>query len=308
MHQRTASLLRELRKPANRAAFEYTRLLTTHWSKSFALSARMLPREQRWATYALYGLCRYADNLVDTPRRRARGELLQEIDALRHELQIAYRTGESEHPVLRAFIIVAQHCQIPIELPEALLKGIQMDLEKTRYATFDDLYDFCYHVAGVVGLMMTHVLGYRDTTALGYAEKLGIAMQLTNILRDIQEDKNMGRIYLPLDELGQFGVCEEDILDDKMTPEMRRLMEFQVARADRYYTDAHPGIRLLHPRCQFAIYAASRIYRGILRGIEGQHYNPFLGRVVVSPIRKRLILSHELLRTQRMRLGKPWQH
>lgn len=290
----------KLWKPAdeNRAAFEHARRITAYYSKSFYFSARMLPSEQRWATYALYGFCRYCDNLIDVPRRRTKSDLLREIQFVAEELQIAYDTSESEHPVIRAFILVAKSCGIPIAYPLDLLKGVAMDIQGTRYKTFDDLSLFCYRAAAVVGLMMTHVLGYKDDRAFDYAKQLGIAMQLTNILRDIKEDKEMGRIYLPQTELVQFGVSERHIFDEIMAPQLRALMKFQVERAERYYAEAMPGISLLNTDSQYAIYSAAKIYRGILRKIEARDYNPFLGRVFVPSIEKMGILLHEGLRTK----------
>lgn len=286
--------------PANKPSFEHARLSTTYYSKSFYISSLMLPRERRWATFALYGFCRYADNLIDNPRRRSIEELRTEIESVLIELKIAYRTQESEHPILRPFILSAHRFGIPAEYPIELLKGVQMDLEKTRYETFDELYLFCYRVAGVVGLMMTHVLGYKDEAAFQYAEKLGVAMQLTNIIRDIKEDKEMGRIYLPLEELRQFGVKEQDILRENMSENLRQLLKFSTERAYQYYHEANPGIPMLANESQFAIYAASKIYRAILLKFERQDYNPFNGRMIVPKIKKFGILFREVLRTKRI--------
>ena len=280
----------------NRVAFEYARRITAHYSKSFYFSARMLPREKRWATYALYGFCRHCDNLIDTPRQRTEIEIVREIQLLTEELQVAYNTGESQHPIIRAFIFVAKTYGIPLEYPLDLLKGVAMDVQQTRYNTFDELSLFCYRVAAVVGLMMTYVLGYKDERAFDYAKQLGIAMQLTNILRDIKEDKDMGRIYLPQKDLVRFGVSEQDILEEKTTLQLKALMKSQVERADRYYAEAMPGISLLETESQYAIYSAAKIYRGILRKIEDQDYNPFLGRVFVPSSQKIGILLHEGLR------------
>ncbi|MCE2393243.1 phytoene/squalene synthase family protein [Candidatus Poribacteria bacterium] len=280
----------------DRAAFEYARRITAYYSKSFYVSARILPADRRWATYALYGFCRHCDNLIDTPRQRTRSEIFGEIEFLTEELQIAYNTGESEHPVVRAFILVARRYGIPIGYPLDLLKGVTMDIQQARYITFDELTFFCYRVASVVGLMMTHILGYKDKRAFEYAKLLGIAMQLTNILRDIKEDKEMGRIYLPQADLSVFGVSNQDILNEKMTPQLRALMKFQIKRADRYYSEAIPGISLLKTESQYAIYSAAKIYRGILRQIEARNYNPFTSRVFVPPIQKIGILLHEVLR------------
>lgn len=282
----------------NRVAFEYARRITAYHSKSFYFSARMLPKEQRWATYALYGFCRHCDNLIDTPRQRTGTEIVREIQLLTEELQVAYNTGESQHPIIRAFILVAKAYGIPIEYPLDLLKGVAMDVQQTRYETFDELSLFCYRVAAVVGLMMTYVLGYKHKRAFRYAKQLGIAMQLTNILRDIKEDKDMGRIYLPEKDLVRFGVLEQDILEEKITPQLKELMKFQVERADRYYTEAMPGISLLGTESQYAIYSAAKIYRGILRKIEDHNYDPFINRVFVPSTQKIGILLHEGLRAK----------
>lgn len=282
----------------NRAAFEYARKITAHYSKSFYFSAQMLPSEKRWATFALYGFCRHCDNLIDTPRQRTATEILREIQHLTEELHIAYNTGESQDPILRPFILVAKTYNIPIAYPLDLLNGVAMDVQQARYQTFEELSLFCYRVAAVVGLMMTSVLGYKDERAFDYAKQLGIAMQLTNILRDVKEDKERGRLYIPQTDLVQFSVTEQDIFSEKMTPQLRALMKFQIERADQYYTESMPGIALLKTETQYAIYSAAKIYRGILRKIEERDYNPFLSRVFVPSTQKIKILLHEGLRTK----------
>lgn len=285
-------------QPNYKVAFEHVRLLTSYWSKSFYFSARFLPDDKRWATYALYGFCRFSDNLIDNPRKRSKQQLIGEVACFRRELKLAYRWGESEHPILKPFILVAKKYGIPIEYPLDLLKGVQMDIEKMRYDTFDDLYLFCYRVASVVGLMMTFIMGYNNDQAFAYAEKLGVAMQLTNILRDVKEDRDLGRIYLPLAELQQFGLTEDDVFKENFNEQFRQLMKFQVERADGYYQEASKGIPMLTTASQFAIYSASKIYQGILRKLEQRDYNPFLGRVYVPSGKKFRILAREVLRTK----------
>jgi len=280
------------------AGFEHSKRMTAYFSKSFYFAAKMLPKERRWATFALYGFCRYADNLIDNPRKRTQEEILFEVSYLEKELLIANRTGESEHPIIGPFIMVAKKYDIPIRYPLELLEGVKMDIRKTRYETFEDLYLFCYRVAAVVGLMMTHVLGYKDTEAFQYAEKLGVAMQLTNIIRDIKEDKDMGRIYFPAEELRRFNISAADIMNEKMTSELTQFIRFQIQRADHYYMEAEKGIKMLIPESQFAIYAASKIYQGILFKIEARNYNPFEGRVFVPQLKKIQIIVKEILRTR----------
>ena len=232
------------------------------------------------------------------PRERSKEQILTELDHLESELKIAYQTGESEHPIIKPFISVVHTYNIDLEYPLDLIKGVKMDTEKKRYNNFDELYLFAYRVAGVVGLMMTPMLGYKDPEAMVYAEKLGIAMQLTNILRDIKEDKEMDRIYLPLDEIYQYNLRPESFFKEHFSADFKKFMKFQIDRAHKYYDEADKGIKLLDKDAQFSIMSASKIYRGILRKIEAQEMNPFLGRVFVSQLKKIGILIHQLLRTR----------
>jgi phytoene synthase len=282
----------------NRAQFRYARSLTAHYSKSFYLSTCLLPRHKRWATFALYGFCRHIDNLTDNPRARSEKEIVRELKFLKDELKTAYRTGESEHPIVGPFISVAQKYDISQKYPLELIKGVQMDTNLNRYESFDDLHLFAYRVAGVVGLMMTPLLGYKNPDAMKYAENLGIAMQLTNILRDVKEDKDMDRIYLPLEEIRMFGLQENDFFEENMSESFKNLMKYQVDRAHQYYDEADKGIKMLDRDAQFAIYSASKIYRGILKKIEIQNYNPFQGRVFVPQSKKVQILIGEAVRTR----------
>ncbi|GAB4184231.1 MAG: phytoene/squalene synthase family protein [Calditrichia bacterium] len=286
------------KNPEYRYAFSVAREITRHYSKSFYLSTLALPEKKRWATFALYGFCRYADNLIDNPRKRTPEQLKQEVQYLSEEIRIAYQTGESEHPILKSFIPVALEHGIPIDLPLGLLKGVMMDLDPPVYKTFDQLYEFAYYVAAVVGLMMTHVLGYKDKSAFRYAEKLGIAMQLTNILRDVKEDKEQGRIYLPEDELQLFGLTRADVFNENFNDQFRKFMKFQIERARSYYNSASKGIILLEPESRFAIYSAGKIYSGILHKLVLQDYNPFKGRVFVPQGKKAMIMFSQILRSK----------
>jgi len=278
--------------------YAYNRRLLSHYSKSFYLATRLLPRFKQRAVFALYGFCRFADNLVDKPRNRTPEEMLNEMRFLEEELKVAFRTGESEHPVICAFVHTALAYGIPLKYPLELIEGVVMDIRHQRYRHFDELLFFCHRVAGVVGLMMTHILGRTDDRAFEYADRLGIAMQLTNILRDIREDKNNGRIYLPLDEMKRFHVRENDIIQEKYTDALNALMRFSVQRAHRYYEEALPGIDMLTRNCRFAIRASSDIYRKILDEIAANDYNPFLGRVYVTQARKMRIIMSGYIRSK----------
>ncbi|MFP4527640.1 MAG: phytoene/squalene synthase family protein [Candidatus Kapaibacterium sp.] len=287
-----------LSEHAAKPYFEFSRAITRYYAKSFYFSAQFLPRDVRWATYAVYGFCRHADNIVDNPRLRTQSQIIAELDSLCDELRIAWQTGESENPALFSFVRVGRSVDMPIEYPLDLIEGVRMDLTKSRYNNFDELYIFCYRVASVVGLMMTYVLGFRDERALEYAEKMGIAMQLTNILRDIEEDMQMGRIYIPINELQQFGISPEDIINKNFSDNFKELMQFQIRRARDYYQKARPGVRMLDRSSRFAIYAASSIYGKILDKIEENGCNPFLGRAFVPKSEKISILFRELIKSK----------
>ena len=197
------------------------------------------------------------------------------------------------HPVLRVFLDTVRRYSIPSEYPLDLIEGMRMDLDGVRYATFADLRKFCYRVASVVGLMMSHVIGFRDP-ALTYAIDLGIAMQLTNILRDVGEDLERGRIYLPADEMERFGYSEYDLRRGVRNDSFRALMKFEAARARAYYAQAEPGIALLDLRGRFAVKVSSDVYRQILARIEASGYDVFHHRAVVSPARKYWITARSM--------------
>jgi phytoene synthase len=275
--------------------FDYAKKVISHHAKSFYFASQMLPKVVRQNTYAVYAFCRYTDNIVDKNRNRSLDQIQSELKNLRDELRIAFQTGESEHPALGAFVIVADHYKIPLEYPMELINGVEMDLTRSRYENFEELYLYCYRVASVVGLMMTYVLGYYTSEAFLYAEKLGIAMQLTNILRDVQEDYENGRIYLPRNELEEFGVTEIDIKKQNFTDGFRDLMIFQSERAAEYYKEAEPGIYMLDKASRFSIFAASRIYGSILSKIKRQDHNPFKGRAFVPKREKLTILLNEYI-------------
>lgn len=284
----------------NRSAFTYAQAVIEEYSRSFTISSRLLPKRRRWAVCALYGFCRYAHNLIEKPRMRTGDEVMDELDILKKEILMAYRTGGSEHPVVMSFIEVASHFRIPIEYPLEFLKGAGMDVDHHRYRTWQDLHVFCYRVAGIVGIMMAYILGFKNESALPYAEKLGVAMQLTNMLRDVDNDRKRDRIYLPEDEMEQFSVTEDTLTRRQMNDALRSLMRIQVERAHRLYEEAEPGIALLDRESRFAIRCASRIYRGILYKIEASGYDPFAGRASLGRREKAGIVLREWMRSGRL--------
>lgn len=281
---------------------------TAAGSKSFFFATRFFPPELAKAAHGVYWFCRTTDDLVDeAPDPATAARLLEEWDG---RLRSALRGGTVDSPVLRLFARVAAESGIPHEYPLDLLEGMRMDLrmdmERLRYSNFDELRVFCYRVASVVGLMMMHVIGFRGQPH-AQAIDLGIALQLTNILRDIGEDLGRGRIYLPLDEIHAAGYTVGQMEARVRNGNFIRLMEFQAARARRYYAAAEPGIPMLDRRGRFAVEIAARVYAGILGRIEKSGYDVFERRAVVPASQKYWITARTMaVPALRRYLSFPW--
>ena len=187
-----------------------------------------------------------------------------------------------DDPVAVAWADTRMRYQIPWRYAEQLIAGVAQDVEKNRYQTFDELAEYCYGVASTVGLMAMHIVGFQDSRALPYAVKLGVALQLTNILRDVGEDWRNGRLYLPQDELAQFELSEQDIAAGVVDDRWRALMRFQIARTRQLFDEALPGVALLDKDGRFAITAAAQLYRYILDDIEAHDYDVFQRRAHVT--------------------------
>ena len=262
---------------------------TAAGSKSFFFATRFFPPDLARAAHAVYWFCRYTDDLVDECEtlEQGRWDLEAWTDALRHGIN---EDGNSDHPVLRVFLHTAAQYRIPLEYAFDLIDGMRMDLNGTRYRNFEELRLFCYRVASVVGLMMCCVIGFEDeedrARALPHAIDLGIAMQLTNILRDVGEDLERGRIYLPFDEMAQFGYSEDQLKANIRNDSFGRLMKFQVERAREYYARGNAGIGMLNKRGRFAVKVASDVYREILVRVEKSDFCVFEQRAIVPSAQK----------------------
>ncbi|MDX1980209.1 MAG: phytoene/squalene synthase family protein [Bryobacteraceae bacterium] len=266
--------------------------VTAAGSKSFYFATRFFPEEMARPAHAVYWFCRHTDDLVDeAPSTLVGRRQLEEWSA---QVENALNGHGAEHPALRLFMEAVRRFEIPAEYPLELLEGMRMDLERVRYRDFAELRTFCYRVASVVGLMMSHVIGFREP-ALRYAEDLGIAMQLTNILRDVGEDLKRGRIYLPAEEMEKFGYSESDLMNRRRNAAFRRLMEFQTARARHYYRQSAPGIALLNREGRFAVKVAADVYSRILKQIEESDFDVFERRAVVPGAVKYWLTARAML-------------
>ncbi len=258
-------------------------------SKSFALAARLLPPRARGRAEALYAWCRAADDRIDDAADpAAAGNALSD---LRAEVAAVYAGRPATTAAGDALRRAVAACGIPPEYPLELLAGFEMDVRGTRYATADELLLYCNRVAGVVGWMMCHALGVTDDAAVPHAGHLGIAMQLTNIARDVAEDWNRGRLYLPAEWLPRVPPPGEPLSDAACAPAVRHCLEL----ADRYYRSGDAGLRFLSPRCRLAIRTAARIYRAIGGEVAARGCAPSAGRAVVGTRRKVAVLARSVL-------------
>lgn len=249
-------------------------IAATH-GRSFYLASRMLPKERRRAVLSAYAYCRIADDIVDQASEEGSEAAADALRAWTHELD------EPRHPVAVAFAHTRRVYKVPTGPILDLLAGVEMDLSISRYDDWDALHRYCYHVAGTVGLIVAPIFGCEDNRAMEHASDLGIAMQLTNILRDVREDAEMGRLYLPLDELAIFNVDPEALLAGNPGNGFRDLIQFQIARARSLYDSALKGVPALIPSGRMATLAASHLYSRILNEIEAMDYDVFRGRAYV---------------------------
>ncbi len=250
---------------------------------SFYYSFLFLPPQRRRAITALYAFCREVDDVVDecTDIGVARTKLAW----WRQELARLY-AGEPQHPVTRALAPAVRPFGIKHEYLAEIIDGMEMDLSQNRYPDFAALEQYCHRVAGVVGLLAASIFGYRDERTLAYAHTLGLAFQLTNIIRDVGEDSRKGRIYLPLSELQQFKVSAADILRARQTEDFARLMAFQIERAEGYYNAALEQLPLVDRKAQRPGLIMAAIYRALLREIADEGCKVLSQRTALTPVHK----------------------
>ena len=268
------------------SAYDFCEAVTAANSKSFFTASRFLPREKRRSVRALYAFCRKSDDIVDNPSA-GKGDPEAVRDALDSwRTQALVKSADRRNPVALAWSDARRRFGIPHLYAEQLIQGVARDITFSRYETFEELTAYCYGVAATVGLMSMHIIGFSGAEAIPFALKLGVALQLTNILRDVGEDWREGRLYLPLEELHRFRLSEEDIEAGAVDDRWRAFMQFQIGRTRQLYQEAWPGIALLHADGRFAICAAAVLYRAILADIEAHDYDVFSRRAYVSTFGK----------------------
>lgn len=297
--------------PSITEAYEVCRRVTFTHAKTFYFASHFIAPHKRNACYAVYAFCRYVDDLIDVAMERGdvtRDHAVTLVAQWRKDLDALY-AGEqlpssgTDDPtkvaILTAWEDTLSTYRIPRNLPDELIEGVLMDTIVTRFETFDELYVYCYKVASVVGLMTSEIFGYSSKEALAHAIELGIAMQLTNILRDVGEDAERGRIYLPLDDLDAYGVTEDDIMSRRWTPQLHALIRDYTNRAESYYASSDRGIPMLERDSRTTVYLMSMNYRKILRVIESMDYNIFLRRASTTKLQKIFSIPAAWMRAKR---------
>ena len=273
--------------PELRASYAECKRLNSLHGKTYYLATLLLPASKRPFVHALYGFARYADEIVDdlasTLTAQEKAEVLRTWSS---EVLRGLETGKSSDLVGRALIDTVQRFDIPHQHFVDFLHSMEMDLTVTEYQTFDDLYEYVYGSAAVIGLQMVPILGGDTVNSREAAKNLGVAFQLANFIRDVGEDLDRGRVYLPLQELAEHGVTRQMLEDRKLTPEIISALKFQIARVRQLQKEAEPGIALLDKTSQPCIRAASELYCGIVDEVEKIGYDIFNKRAKTSTARR----------------------
>jgi phytoene synthase len=263
--------------------YRESREITRREAKNFYYAFLTLPQERRRAIYVAYAFCRYCDDTVDNAESPDQKNVkLQELHA---SLSDAY-TGRTSDPMLLALADVADRHDIPEEYFKQVIYGVESDLTKVRYQNFEELRSYCYQVASVVGLICLQIFGYKDDAAREYAVDLGLAMQLTNIARDVQEDLGLGRIYLPQDEIVRFGYSEDELEAGVVNEPFIELMRFQAERARSYFDSGFKLLPYLSPRSRACPAVMGQLYSKVLQRIEASKYDVFQQRISLSKTEK----------------------
>jgi len=263
-------------------AYELCRKVQKAHSRTYYFSTRLFPAEVRPHVQALYAFMRYADEIVDTPHDLPLDAQLAVLEEFEAETLAAVSGEEVPNPILRAYADTVRRCGIDPETITAFMKSMKMDTSVFRYPTFSDLETYTYGSAAVVGLMMCRVVGVVDERADRHAEALGVAMQLSNFLRDVGEDWRRGRVYLPMEDLARFGYTEEDLSSGIVDERFVALMRFEIDRARWLYEVADEGIKYIPRGRRFPVVVARELYAAILDRIEAQDYDVFSRRAQVS--------------------------
>lgn len=285
----------------------YCEKLTRESGSSFYWSFKVLPPEKRSAFYSVYAFCRHTDDIVDALEGAADDGHSVEIHARKSAALDAWQCefdrscdGKPTHPITISLGDKMHRFGIPRDPFDRIIEGVRMDLCKDRYDTFQDLYEYCYRVASAPGIACIHILGFRNDKTPAYAENLGVALQLTNIIRDMGEDAARGRIYLPQEDLARYGCSERDIIEGRQSAAFVDLMQFQCRRAREYFERSRACLTPDDRRAMICPEIMSNIYASLLEKIERTGFQVF-GRRIGVPTAKKILLALRTWATSRFR-------
>ena len=273
-------------------SYRHCRNIARKRAKNFYYSFLLLEKPQRDAMCAIYAFMRQCDDLSDEPVTADKAKLQESVALWRFQLDRALHGDCDDDPIWPAFHDTVQRYSIPHRFFHEMIDGIASDIEPQKMNTYDDLYRYCYHVASVVGLTIIHIFGFQSVKALLLAERCGVAFQLTNILRDVREDAQAGRVYIPQEDLHRFGVSIEQLTSGNEDERFREMMRFEAARARAYYAESEPLLGLINPKSRRSLWALREIYMRLLAKIEAADYNVLRRRIAVStPAKITLLVS-----------------
>ena len=275
-------------------AYEECRSITRREAKNFYYAFLTLPAVRRKAIYVAYAFCRHCDDSVD--RVASTQEKLSTLRVLQQKLDDAY-SGRANEPVFMALADAAERYDIPLEYFREVISGVESDLVKNRYEDFEQLRRYCYQVASVVGLICLQIFGYKDAAAKVHAADLGLAMQLTNIVRDVQEDLEFDRIYLPQDEIARFGYSEAELRAGVVNDSFTQLMRFQTQRAKHYFRSGFQLLPYISRRSRACPAVLGQLYQKVLEGIEDADFDVLNHRVSLSTGQKVRLTAQTWLTT-----------
>ena len=288
--------------PALRKSYAECKKLNAQHGKTYYLATLLLPPAKRPFVHALYGFARYADEIVDDLNSTLSDE--EKASALKSwgdQVLADIKVGKSHDHIGAALVDTVNRFEIPLSYFEAFLKSMTMDLTITEYHAYEDLLEYVYGSAAVIGLQMVPILGALNPDAYAAAEKLGIAFQLANFIRDIGEDLERGRVYLPITELQASGVTRQMLEDRVLTPQIKAALQFQIARVRQLQKEATPGIAMLSPESRACIEAASELYCGIVDEVEKINYEVFTKRAKTSTLRRAKVALPAFIRARKAR-------
>jgi phytoene synthase len=275
-------------------AYDVCRAIAHKHGANFSVGFRFLPRVKRRAVYAAYAVCRVADDIADEEIDTQANRLVQ-LDELQRELDATY-DGRPSQPITIALADALKHFAIPKSAFIALIDGCRQDMVKTRYETFEELLQYCELVASSISDISLSIFGYKTEAALAYGRNLSTALQLTNVTRDVGDDLGRDRVYIPAEELRQFGLTERDLFARTEDERVRRLIEFQIARAERYFRDAEPLLKELDFDARFPTLLMGGVYATVLAKLRKDPLTVIRRRLSLTPLEKVLVVGSRVLR------------